>query len=57
MRDNINILQKNFLKEQMIDKIKKFKKKTKYRKTNENKNTYKTDYNEAVEFMENVIKK
>ena len=29
IRDNINILQKNFLKEQMIDKIKKFKKKRK----------------------------
>ena len=55
IRDNINILQKNFLKEQMIDKIKKFKKKK--QKQHNKDNTYKTDYNEAVEFMENVIKK
>lgn len=56
IRDNINILQKNFLKEQMIDKIKKFKKKKKALSDIKN-DTYKTDYNEAVEFMENVIKK
>ena len=62
LRDNINILQKNFLKEQMIDKIKKFKKKrnsanNKTQKNTNSNDSYKNDYNDAVDFMENIIKK
>ena len=48
MRDNINILQKNFLKEQMIDKIKKFKKK---RNSANNKTQKKVPIKEIVKII------
>ena len=46
----------------MIDKIKKFKKKrnsanNKTQKNTNSNDSYKNDYNDAVDFMENIIKK
>lgn len=57
LRTNFNKLQKNFLKEKMIDKIKDFKKKNKI-KDSENKNTsFSDNYSQAIDFMEDVVKK
>jgi hypothetical protein len=67
LRHNFNKLQKNFLKEKMINKIKDFKKKNSYKNNNINNNTnnnindntnnnFGDDYDSAVNFMENVIK-
>jgi hypothetical protein len=56
LRTNFNSLQKNILKNQMINKIKAFKKKKK-KKTINDDNGYKDDYDDAVNFMEEIIQK
>lgn len=56
----VNNLQKNKLKEKLISKIKKFKKKKNFdNKINNDKKpiSFNNDYNEAVEFMEDIVKK
>ena len=58
----VNNLQKNALKEKLINKIKKFKKKKKFSSQEPEKHTgelsnFANDYNEAFDFMEDVIKK
>ena len=59
----INNRQKNDLKEKLISKIKKFKKKNKYnlndRSSSSNKKpiSFNNDYDEAVDFMEDIVKK
>jgi hypothetical protein len=55
LRTNFNSLQKNILKNKMIDKINKFKKKNK--KPIQTDDNFKNEYGNAVEFMENIIKK
>ena len=57
MRNNFNNLQKNFLKEKLIDKIKDFKKKEKKKEMLEKDDKFKDNYTEAIDFMEDVIKK
>ena len=60
LRTNFNSLQKNMLKDKMINKIKEFKKKQrkKSKKENsENNEEFSNNYKEAVDFMEDVIKK
>ena len=60
IKKNINMLQKNMLKQKMINKIKDYKKKKKEKRTNNgdiNINTFKSDYNDAVSFMEDIIHK
>jgi len=62
IKRNINMLQKNVLKQKMINKIKDYKKKKKVKKElNSDKitsdNSFKNDYNDAVDFMEEIIKK
>ena len=59
MRTNFNSLQKNALKNKMIDRIKEFKKKQKKKKSsNENNDkNFEDDYNNAMDFMEEIIKK
>ena len=57
LRTNFNKLQKNFLKEKMIDKIKDFKKKKKIKNNENNKNDFSDNYTEAIDFMEDVVKK
>ena len=56
LRTNFNSLQKNALKNRMIDKIKEFKKKKKKKEKPQDDN-YKDDYNNAIDFMENIIQK
>ena len=56
----VNNLQKNTVKEKLISKIKNFKKKNKLKalENNENrKNTFSDNYSEAVDFMEEIVKK
>ena len=57
LRTNFNKLQKNFLKEKMIDKIKDFKKKNKLKNNQEKSSGFKDEYNQAIDFMEDVVKK
>ena len=54
LRTNFNSLQKNALKNKMIDRIKEFKKKQKKKKSsNENNDkNFEDDYNNAMDFME-----
>jgi len=56
LRTNFNSLQKNVLKDKMINKIKEFKKKQRKKKET-NDDMFKDNYTNAVEFMESVIKK
>ena len=57
LRTNFNKLQKNFLKEKMIDKIKDFKKKNKFKNNQENSTGFNDEYSQAIDFMEDVVKK
>lgn len=57
LRTNFNSLQKNVLKDKMINKIKEFKKKQKKKKVTNDDDKFKDNYTDAVEFMEDVIKK
>jgi hypothetical protein len=57
LRTNFNKLQKNFLKEKMIDKIKNFKKKKNFKNNNEPTNGFSDEYTNAVDFMEDIVKK
>merc|ERR1712166_580367 len=56
LRTNFNKLQKNFLKEKMIDKIKDFKKKNKLKNKQEKSSGFNDEYNQAIDFMEDVVK-
>lgn len=56
----VNNLQKNTVKEKLISKIKNFKKKNKLKaleNIENNRNTFSDNYSEAVDFMEEIIKK
>ena len=54
----INNLQKNAIKEKLISKIKKFKKQNKLKESSrEEKSNFSDDYNEAVDFMEEIVRK
>jgi len=55
LRTNFNSLQKNILKNKMIDKINQFKKKKK--KPIQTDDNFNNEYGNAFEFMENIIKK
>merc|ERR1712166_1073858 len=55
LRTNFNKLQKNFLKEKMIDKIKSFKKKKNKKQKVENQSS--DEYTNAFDFMEDIVKK
>merc|ERR1712166_979088 len=55
LRTNFNKLQKNFLKEKMIDKIKSFKKKRTKKQKVENQSS--DEYTNAFDFMEDIVKK
>jgi len=57
LRTNFNSLQKNILKNKMIDKIKEFKRKKKKKNLPENEDINKDDYDSAVDFMEEIIQK
>ena len=62
IKKNINMLQKNVLKQKMINKIKDYRKKKRVKKeldtdTKGIDSSFKTDYNNAVDFMEEIIKK
>ena len=57
LRTNFNKLQKNFLKKKMINKIKNFKKKNKIRNNQETPIGMNDEYTEAIDFMEDVVKK
>lgn len=59
LRTNFNKLQKNFLKEKMIDKIKTFKNKTRKRGESRvvNPDDFGNQYDEAMGFMEDIIQK
>lgn len=56
-RNSFNNLQKNFLKEKLIDKIKDFKKKEKKKDMGQKSDDFKDNYSQAIDFMEDVIKK
>ena len=56
LRTNFNSLQKNILKNKMIDKIKEFKRKKKKKKKLP-EDIDKDDYDSAVDFMEEIIQK
>ena len=57
LRTNFNSLQKNILKNKMIDKIKEFKNKKKKKRTMQNNENTSDDYDSAVNFMEEIIQK
>jgi hypothetical protein len=58
LRKDFNTLQKNFLKEKLIDKIKDFKKKQKKEDNHTNSSeSFKDNYTEAIDFMDDIIKK
>lgn len=60
LRTNFNSLQKNILKDKMINKIKEFKKKQKRKKEKNNEinnNEFENEYKDAINFMEDIIKK
>jgi len=62
IKRNINMLQKNVLKQKMINKIKDYKKKRKAKKELDKgeiniNDSFKNDYNDAVDFMEEIINK
>tara|TARA_B100001093_G_C26852353_1_gene1025724 strand:+ start:789 stop:1853 length:1065 start_codon:yes stop_codon:yes gene_type:complete len=57
LRTNFNSLQKNALKNKMIDRIKEFKKKRKKKSSPNNDVKFEDDYNSAMDFMEEIIKK
>ena len=56
----VNNLQKNAIKEKLISKIKKFKKKNKLKELDtikDTKNSFSDEYSEAFDFMEEIVKK
>ena len=58
LRTNFNSLQKNMLKDKMINKIKEFKKKQKKKKNiDKSDDDFQNEYKDAMDFMEDVIKK
>lgn len=62
IKKNINMLQKNVIKQKMINKIKDYRKKKRVKKELDTESididgSFKNDYNDAVDFMEEIIKK
>lgn len=56
----VNNLQKNAVKEKLISKIKNFKKKNRLKDVDNienNKRTFSNNYSEAIDFMEEIVKK